>query len=256
MRDNMFKFFRSNCLPLMGIMGCLFCMGFSSVAQKNNGTLKLRFIHKANAKPVIMRDSFYTTPFGESYNITKLKYYISNISLSGDKKWKDVDGYYLVNAMEEENVIELSLPPGEYSAVNLLLGVDSIRNCSGAQSGALDPMNDMFWTWNNGYVMFKLEGTSPASTADLQRIEHHVGGFKGENKVATNIVFNLKNKLSVRENKGTEITIETDLDKYWKSNADIKIAEVAVCMTTGALAKKISTNFPALFSIKKIETAP
>ena len=53
------------------------------------------------------------------------------------------------------------MPAGNYNSLSFLLGVDSMHNVSGAQTGALDPANDMFWTWNSGYVMAKMEGASP-----------------------------------------------------------------------------------------------
>ncbi|MBS1734667.1 MAG: hypothetical protein JST02_15340, partial [Bacteroidetes bacterium] len=132
------------------------------------GKLSITFINTANGKPVVLRDSAYSNYFGEQYTISKLKYYISNLVFSGNGKDQEADTYFLVNAANESNAFDITLPAGNYSSIQFLLGVDSIRNCSGAQTGALDPMNDMFWTWNSGYVMFKLEGSSTASTADLQ----------------------------------------------------------------------------------------
>lgn len=200
----------------------------------------------------------YSNYFGEQYRINKLKYYISNIILSGEQDVKNPDNYYLVNAASEDNIIELSIPPGNYKNLSFLLGVDSLRNCSGAQTGALDPMNDMFWTWNSGYVMFKLEGNSPASTADLQRIEHHIGGYKGANNVATKINFNLSNDkpIEIKSNNSTEIIIETNLDNYWHGKTDLKISEVPLCMIAGDLAIKIASNFQNLFSVKDIRSIP
>ncbi len=223
-----------------------------------NGTLKIVFINTANGKAITLRDSVYSNYFGEQYRINKLKYYISNIILSGKQIVKKPDSYYLVNAASENNIIELSISPGNYNNLSFLLGVDSLRNCSGAQTGALDPMNDMFWTWNSGYVMFKLEGNSPASSADLQRIEHHVGGYKGENNVAKKIDFNFSNDkpLEIKSNNTTEILIETNIDNYWHGKADIKISELPVCIITGDLAKKLASNFQNLFSIKNIHSIP
>jgi len=36
----------------------------------------------------------------------------------------------------------------------------------------------MFWTWNSGYIFFKLEGNSPVSTQPNGKIEYHIGGFQ------------------------------------------------------------------------------
>ena len=245
------------CLVLI-VVSCFFMITSFSVNNKyspaKTGTLKFIFSNTANGKPIILRDSLYSNYFGEQYSISKLKYYISNISIGNN----NIEGYYLMNAASGDSSFEISCEPGTYNNLEFLLGVDSIRNCSGAQTGALDPMNDMFWTWNTGYVMFKMEGNSPASTSDLQRIEHHVGGYKGSNNVATKIKFNFAtaNLLQVKANSTTEVLIETNLDNYWHGNADIRISELPVCTTTGELAKKIASNFKTLFSIKNIRIIP
>jgi hypothetical protein len=238
---------------LIGLLCILTIASFSQNADNTpkNGTLKIRFINTANGKPVVLRDSSYSNFFGEQYNINKLKYYISNLKFKGADKDYAHSIYYLVNGAMDENSFDIVMPPGNYSDIRFLVGVDSIHNCSGAQSGALDPINDMFWTWNSGYVMFKLEGSSPASSADLQRIEHHIGGYKGTNNVATEINLALKS-LEIKPGIITELLIEANLDNYWHSNTDIRISEIPICVTTGELAIKIASNFKKIFSVKRL----
>ena len=50
------------------------------------------------------------------------------------------------------------IPNGEYTKVNYTIGVDAARNTEGAQDGALDLVNGMFWSWNTGYIFMKMEG--------------------------------------------------------------------------------------------------
>ncbi len=139
-----------------------------------------------------------------------------------------------------------------YDELQFMIGVDSIRNFSGAQTGALDPLNDMFWTWNSGYVNFKLEGTSSASTADLNRIEHHIGGFRSPYQTASLISFPLA-ELEIKPGSSHKIIIHCNLDKYWKSAHDIHIATTPVNTLPGAAAKKNSENIAQMFSLKSVE---
>ncbi|MEO8771926.1 MAG: MbnP family protein [Ferruginibacter sp.] len=234
---------------------CIAALSFKN-AENKTGTLKITFVNTANGKVITLRDSLYTNAFGEAYSISKLKYYISNFSVPGSSVVDEIDPYHLINVSEENNnSFEVSLSPGNYKNISFLLGVDSIRNCSGAQTGALDPTNDMFWTWNSGYVMFKLEGTSTASKSDLQRIEHHIGGYKGANSVVTKINLNFSEEqlLQIKENGTTELVIETNLDHYWNSKSEIKISETPICTLTGDLAKKIASNFTGMFSVKSLK---
>lgn len=221
---------------------------FSGKRMVKNGSLKITFVNTANGKPVVLNDSSYTNAWGESYTISKLRYYISNISLGGSFSLDESDNYQLIDVAGNTS-FTIPLKKGKYSDIHFLLGVDSIRNCSGAQSGALDPMNDMFWTWNSGYVIFKLEGISPSSSSNNNRIEHHVGGYRFGNNVSTPIRLRF-NEISIKENETAEICIEMNMDKYWASANNIKIAEIPVCTLPGNLAKTIAANFTFLFSIK------
>jgi len=232
----------------------VFCITTAFSGNKINvktGTLKINFLNTANGKPVVLKDSVYTNPSGEQYNITKLKYYISNISLPGNISLTDPDNYHLIDAARSTN-FNIPVKEGKYKSIRFLIGVDSIRNCSGAQEGALDPVNDMFWTWNTGYVMFKMEGNSSSSFSNKKRIEYHIGGYRFGNNVATVINLDFDEK-EIGGNNPVEIFIEMNLDKYWASVNNLKISETPVCTLPGDLAKKIAANFPALFSINSIK---
>ena len=141
-----------------------------------------------------------------------------------------------------------------FSSIQFLIGVDSLRNVSGAQSGALDPLNDMFWTWNSGYVMAKMEGVSPQSNQVGSKIAYHIGGFTGVNSVLKTVQldFPIGKKLLVEQGKVNEINLEADLNLWWQHTNNIKITELPVCTTPGVMAKKIAENYSAMFSIKEI----
>jgi len=108
----------------------------------------------------------------------------------------------------------------------------------------------MFWTWNSGYVMFKLEGNSPASNIINHRIEYHIGGFEGTNSVLQTITLPLQ--LSVSEEKNSAIVIMADLDKLWQGASTLKIAATPATMTPGILSKKIADNYNRMFTVKEV----
>ena len=62
---------------------------------------------------------------------------------------------------------------GYASYVRLMLGVDSLTNASGVHCCALDPANGMYWSWQSGYIQFKLEGKDKSG----QALNLHLGGF-------------------------------------------------------------------------------
>ncbi|MFN4122118.1 MAG: MbnP family protein [Flavobacteriales bacterium] len=124
---------------------------------------------------------------GDTMTFTTLRYYISNIKLKKtDGTWyNEPESYYLVDAATEAGrTLEIKdIPAGDYTELRYTVGVDSTRNVSGAQTGALSPSNGMFWSWNTGYIMIKAEGTSPQSQNGT--FSFHLGGFRSENNIVT-----------------------------------------------------------------------
>lgn len=216
--------------------------------------VKISFVNTVNHVPLVLDSVTYTNAFAENYTVSKFKYYISNLFLVADKKNIAVkESYYLVDEKDTATKsILLTLPVGNYESLSFLLGVDSLKNVSGAQSGALDPTNDMFWTWNSGYVMAKLEGNSPASTVVNNKVEYHIGGFASADNVIKKITLPLNT--NINKDTVTEIIIEADINTWWQIPNDILIAANAVCTNPGVLAKKIAANYSKMFSVIKIST--
>jgi hypothetical protein len=145
--------------------------------------VELEHVWGMSMAPFAMNTALKQPMTGDTLTFTTFKYYVSNLQLkrTDGTWWAAEESYYLVDLTSPESA-ELSIPQvpaGDYVAVRMTLGVDSTRNVSGAQTGALDPANGMFWSWNSGYIMLKAEGTSPQS-GDGQFI-FHLGGFFGPN---------------------------------------------------------------------------
>jgi hypothetical protein len=190
---------------------------------------------------------------GEAYQPTRLKYYISNLELLSNKaKPRHIKSVYLIDAADPKNIY-LDTYTAEYNQLSFTIGVDSALNCSGAQSGALDPVNGMFWTWNTGYIYFKLEGYAAASTNDLQKIEYHIGGYTGPYKANRKVELNLPQPLLIKAGKSPIITINVDLDQFWMAKNKISIATNSLIMSPGALAAAAADNLSAMFSIGSIQ---
>lgn len=222
----------------------------------NTGIVKITFINTVKGKPLELNTGKYSNPFGEAYSISKFKYYISQVSLQrGKAVFFEAAGFHLVDEANADALqFSFALGAGNYDALNFMLGVDSLHNVSGAQTGALDPLNDMFWTWNTGYVMAKLEGHSPQANVVNNKLEFHIGGFMGANNVLKNITlpFPAGQSLNIQEGRTSEIIIEADIDKWWQQPNDIKITEHPVCSSPGPLAKKIADNYSKMFTIKDV----
>ncbi len=65
--------------------------------------------------------------------------------------------------------------------ISLLFGVDSAIQVGGVGTGALDPLRGMYWTWQTGYVQWKMEGAIRVDGVESP-LELHLGGFDGATK--------------------------------------------------------------------------
>lgn len=228
----------------------------SMAAADHSGTLKITFINTVKGEPIQLNTGNYTNPFAEVYSISKFKYYISDVTLSSSGiNFRQQESYHLI---DENNTASLSfsfsLTTNTYQSISFLLGVDSIKNVSGAQTGDLDPLNDMFWTWNSGYIMAKMEGKSLQSKVVNNKVEFHIGGFSGTHNVLKKLQFNFSANqiLQIKKDGLSEIIIQADFDTWWQNPNDIRIAETPICSVPGALAKKIADNYSNMFTIKNV----
>lgn len=220
--------------------------------RKETGNLEILFEFRCGDLP-FSPDSVYTNAAGEALSIRRMKFYMTGIGLSsasGHSPHSDI--HYLVDATDRgTHILHLSFPTGSYTGLRFLLGVDSIYNVSGARSGALDPLNGMFWTWQTGYVMAKLEGNSPASPRPNGFFEYHIGGYKGEYKVQKMVELALPAGTSgeLKKNQTIQLKIAVDLLSWFRGTENLSIARSPICTTPGPLALKIAGNYSSMFRI-------
>ena len=210
-----------------------------------NCSVKLAHNWEGAANPFFMHTEYINHLNNDSLTFTTLKYYISNIKLKkSDGSWYvQPDSYYLVDPTDNAIIsINLSgIPVGDYTDLEYTFGVDSLKNVSGAQAGALSPSHGMFWNWNTGYIMSKAEGTSPNST--YGSFAFHLGGFSGINSVVLTRTINLSglNTMTVSSGSSTEIGISVDVSKMVSSG--LSLAETSSIQSTGPKAKSMATAF-------------
>ena len=210
-------------------------------------TLNVQINHFANGKKIQLNDSTYFTALREAYQIKRLKYYLSRPGFTNDLK----DTAFLIDAFSK-NIFELNVRSGTFNEFNFTLGIDSIMQSTGAQTGALDVMNGMFWTWNSGYINFKLEGYADSSAADLNRIEHHIGGYRQPFATDKKINISFEKPFKIKPHKKYELVINFNLDEYFNRAKTSLIKTHPLIMSSGLPAFEIAENFTYLFSFEKI----
>ncbi|RPD45745.1 hypothetical protein DNI29_16440 [Hymenobacter sediminis] len=154
------------------------------------GKVVLEFDHVVGNQALDLETTTYTNAAGNPFTVNTFNYYISNIKLTqaDGTVWSETESYHLVKESDasSQQVTLQQVPAGKYTRLTFTIGVDSARNVAGAQAGALEPRNGMFWTWNSGYIFTKLEGRSEQAPGNKALI-FHIGGFKAPNNTIRTI---------------------------------------------------------------------
>lgn len=221
------------------------------------GNITFSFTNKVGNQPMVLNTGTYQNANGDSYTISLYKYYISNIKLTTDNGtvFAEPNSYHLVNEdLAASKTFSISnLPAGNYKSVTFIIGVDSTANSSGAQTGDLDPLNGMFWDWNTGYIMAKLEGTSPQSTAPGNGITFHMGGYFGKNNVLRTVTLQLPTAAIVTSAKTPVINFNSDAATWFAAPNLINFAHTNVVTSAGGDAVSISQNYAGMFTIDHVD---
>lgn len=230
-----------------------FCTFFSGGCRKESAApaaaqLHLQLTHTVDGNMLNVQQA-YQNHFGESFTVNRLKYYVSNIELlRGGGRVPLANTYFLIDeASDSSKNIWVPIPDGTYEGVRFLLGVDSIRNVSGAQTGALDPALDMFWTWNTGYIMAKLEGQSPLSTAPNNRIQYHLGGFAGPYSSLRTVTLSFPAPITIQNSNNLHVALQTEVQNWFDGVHAIKIKDEAVSMSPDERSARFADNAASMF---------
>lgn len=190
---------------------------------------------------------------GDTLSFSTLRYYFTNIKLK-DKDgnwWAQPESYFIVDHSNASSMlIEMdNVPIGEYEAISFTFGVDSARNVSGAQTGALSAANAMFWSWTTGYIMIKAEGLSPQSSTGS--FSFHLGGFSGPDKAVHSRDQNFSQAVNITETSTHTAFIRVNPSKLWEGGTSV--ATTAVIHVLGQLAGEMSYSFASWMHLDRIE---
>lgn len=226
--------------------------------DKGKGTVGLTFENYAGTQPLALSTSDYpyTNANGDVFRVSMYKYYVTNIRWvkANGTEYAEPESYHLINAADPSSLTfsTENIPAGTYTAVKVLLGVDSTRNVSGAQTGALDPAHGMFWAWSSGYIMAKIEGNSPQSQS-AGKISFHLGGFTGEFSVLNDITLALPQNLVIGDKTTSTVTFRSDVLKWFAAPNLVKFTDLSQVNGEGQDARDVSRNYGSSLSVTQVQ---
>lgn len=220
------------------------------------GSLNIDITNVVNNNPLVLSSVSYTNANSDTFKIDVLKYYISNIQLTTNTgfTYTQNESYYLIDHSDLKSLrlVLKKIPRANYSSIKFLIGVDSARNNSGAQTGALDVANLMYWDWNSGYIMAKLEGTSKQSTHVAKKIEFHLGGFYGPYSSVRKVQLSFPNTANVTTIQTPTVNAKAEIAQWFSSPNLIRFSQTSLIMSSNADSKKIADNYASMFSITSV----
>ena len=220
----------------------------------NDGHLEFVFENMAGSQVLQLGSGVYRNEAGDTFSVTAYKYYISNIRLwrADSTYFAEPESYHLINEQlsSSKSFTIHEVPVGNYTGISFLIGVDYDRNTSGAQTGALDPANAMFWDWNTGYIMAKIEGTAPGI---MGGIAFHVGGFQGKDGVLRMVNLSLPATANVTGSGTPEIHIKSDILEWFKTPVTISFDTMNIVTSAGPAAAQMANNYADMFTVDHVE---
>ena len=223
--------------------------------------LTIEFDNVVGDQNLILNTGTYTNALGQTFSVSTLKYFVSNISLTridGTNYTVPQDSSYFLldETVPSSNTIGIRIPEGEYKQLNFTLGVDSLRNTMdiSRRTGTLDPAGvaaGMYWSWNSGYIFFKMEGDSPNAPVDgtgARKFRYHIGGFGGMTTPMFNNIKTFSLSLSaagnpkVKTGNAPNVHLFVDVLKALNGSTNISFAAYPTIMTS-SYSVNVANNY-------------
>jgi len=188
----------------------------TTTTPPSNGNLNIVFDNMIGNDPVVMSQLGFVNAAGNTYSVSLLKYYVSNIELhKKDGSVVKPGNYELINAADQATCIFSAgmLTHGDYDSMVFYIGIDPTKNHTGVQDGDLDVSKGMFWTWNTGYNFFKHEGQYKNTAGQTKALIFHYGTDEAYTKITLPI------QLTINGSK--TMHIKFDLNSCYTSPVNI-----------------------------------
>lgn len=246
--------------------GCNIDFANEPYNENNKANFSIEFDNIAGGQNLQLNTGSYTNASGETFSISLLQYYISNIKVKKANGLEYIvppdSSYFLIKEGDPETrLAKVRVPEGIYTSVSFVVGVDSLRSTMdiSQRKGVLDPaggMDDgMYWGWNSGYIFFRMEGLSPQAPLDpsgQNKFRYHIGGFGGFSAPTINNIKTITLDLNeggiarVKGGRSSNVHVMVDIMKIFNGDPIIKIATNSNVMFS-ANSVPIADNYSTMF---------
>lgn len=225
-------------------------------ALDSSGFLSIYINNVVNNTPLVLNSTEYMNANNDTFTVDIFKYYISNVQLKTNNGIVNIEpeSYYLVN-QQDPNSLHLMIKRvlfQNYSSISFIVGVDSARNVYGSFTGALDPVNNMYWGWNQGFIMAKLEGHSRQSSEPTKKIVYHIGGYAGKFNGLRKVNLNFPNIAIVKYNHTPILNLKADLVTWFTYPSPLNFSQDWGITGISAESSNIADNYANMFTVTSV----
>jgi hypothetical protein len=209
-------------------------------------TLKINYTYKGQA--LELNDKSYVNKALDTFTISNFVHYLSNVTLTNAQNEKYNLANYNLSYAEYPNTNTITLnglKMDNWKNITFLLGVDNVRNHTGAQTGDLSPSKSMYWNWNTGYIFVRFKGKLSSG----KNIGLDIGG--DENLVSQSFDLNSYNL----NKSNVTITLEMDVNEMFENpqTYDFKVDATSIHSNTQPEAAKIKANMVDICKIISVQ---
>jgi hypothetical protein len=231
----------------------------SSCKQSNystpvgNGQAKIVFSNNVGNTYLVLGNS-YVNQHGDNFTVNTLKYYISNVKLTGaEVSYTEPNSYHLIdqNNMTNATFYLSNMQYGQYNSITFTIGIDSLHDVVGPQTGALDPANNMFINFSAGYNMLKFEGTSAQSTQPGGLLKLYAQGYYGANSALRTVSVAFPNPINISGDVTNinHVNVVADVLGMFKAPHVIDFSSMNLVTTPGANVSLLADDYANMFSV-------
>lgn len=223
-------------------LSILFHLFFLNSFCQKSESVNISFDVVFKNNPIVLHDSTYNSNDGNSIKFETLKFYVANIQLYKNEVavYTEQNSFHLIDVSDtsSQNIFLKAANGISFNKIKFNLGIDSTTNVGGAMGGDLDPTKGMYWTWQSGYINFKMEGICNTCTDSKKNFEFHLGGYQ--------YPFNPLQKVELKTTANS-FKIILDLRKFFTA---VDLKKQKHIMSPSADAVILSQQLAKCFSIK------
>lgn len=198
----------------------------------------ISFLPKFQKEKLQLEKAFYSA--NDTLSISHFKFYITDLKYYQNDSliYTSPEQAYLIDVSNANSLHISENQLLDFNSVHFKIGIDSLTNVSGVFNGDLDPTNGMYWTWQSGYINFKLEGQASQSPARKQKFYWHIGGYIKP--------FDAQRVVKLSFKASQKLAVNIQIEKLFEV---IDVSKIYQVMSPNAQAMAIADQLKNLFKV-------